>query len=43
MKPTITSLALAVVFCGNAMVWKSILGFVAPVQGPPTSMMESAR
>ena len=41
MKPTIASLALAIVFCGRAMVRKAILGFAAPGQGPAASMTKS--
>jgi len=41
MKPTIASLALAIVFCGRAMVRKAILGFSAPGQGPAASMMKA--
>jgi Spy/CpxP family protein refolding chaperone len=41
MKPTIASLALAIVFCGRAMVRNAILGFAAPGQGPAVSMMKS--
>jgi len=41
MKPAIASLALAIVFCGHAMVRKSFLAYAAPGQHPPSSMMNS--
>jgi Spy/CpxP family protein refolding chaperone len=39
MKPAIASLALAIVFCGHAMVRKSFLAFAALGQGLPSSLM----
>ena len=39
MKPAIASLALAIVFCGHAMVRKSFLAFAALGQSLPSSLM----
>lgn len=41
MKPAIASLALAIVFCGHAMVRKPFLALAAPGQHPPSSIMNS--
>ena len=43
MKPAIASLALAIVFCGHALVRKSLLTFAAPGQGSALFDDESAR
>ena len=39
MKPAIASLALAIVFCGHAMVRKAFLAFAALGQSLPSSLM----